>query len=48
MGKILYPEAFEDIDPAAKADEIYEFLLGKPLYQEMAEKFGGYKQITLE
>ncbi len=48
VGKILYPEAFKDIDPAARADEIYEFLLGKPLYQEMAEKFGGYKQITLE
>lgn len=47
VGKILYPDAFKDIDPAAKADEIYNFLLGQPLYSAMSERFGGFKQITL-
>jgi iron complex transport system substrate-binding protein len=39
-GKILYPAAFADIDPAAKADETYRFLLGKPVYAAMARDFG--------
>jgi len=47
VGKLLYPEAFKDIDPTAKADEIYTFLLGQPLYSDMAERYGGYQQITL-
>lgn len=47
MGKVIYPEAFEDIDPAAKADEIYEFLLGKAMYEQMARDFGGFKQLDL-
>ncbi len=40
IGKILYPEQFKDIDPAAKADEIYTVFLGKPLYNEFVEGFG--------
>lgn len=47
MGKVIYPEAFEDIDPAAKADEIYEFLLGKAMYEQMARDFGGFKKLDL-
>lgn len=35
IGKILYPEHFLDIDPAKKADQIYTFLLGKPLFSKM-------------
>nr|WP_054935512.1 MULTISPECIES: hypothetical protein [Moorella] len=31
-GKVIFPEKFNDIDPARKADEIYQFLLGQPLY----------------
>lgn len=48
VGQILYPEAFKDIDPAEKADEIYQFMLNQPLYSKMQEKFGGYIKITLE
>lgn len=44
-GKIIYPEQFKDIDPAQKADEIYQFLLGKPLYSQMAKDFGGFKKL---
>ncbi|NJE46235.1 iron ABC transporter substrate-binding protein [Thermococcus sp. GR7] len=47
IGKVLYPERFEDIDPVEKADEIYTFLLGKPVYSVMAEQFGGFGKIDL-
>lgn len=47
IGKVLYPEQFKDIDPEKKADEIYQFLLGKPLYAQLAQGFGGFKQLTL-
>ena len=42
IGKILYPDRFADIDPAVKADEIYTFLDGKPVYSDMASLFGGF------
>ncbi|MDU9375820.1 hypothetical protein McpSp1_03990 [Methanocorpusculaceae archaeon Sp1] len=35
IGKVLYPEQFSDIDPAAKADEIYEFVVGAPVYSQL-------------
>jgi iron complex transport system substrate-binding protein len=41
VGKILAPENFADIEPKAKADEIYTFLYGKPLYRRMEKDFGG-------
>lgn len=47
-GKVIYPEKFKDIDPIKKADEIYEFMVGKPLYEEMAKDFVGFKKLTLE
>jgi iron complex transport system substrate-binding protein len=39
-GKILYPEKFKDVDLPQKADEIYTFLVGKPVYAEMTKDFG--------
>ncbi len=47
LGKIIYPEAFADIDPAQKADEIYRALLGQALYARMVETFGGFGQLIL-
>jgi len=47
LGKILYPEAFADIDPVQQADEVYQALLGKPAYAQMAEDFGGFRQLNL-
>lgn len=41
VGKTLYPERFRDVDPAAKADEIYTFLLGEPLFAEVRQRLGG-------
>ncbi len=40
IGKILYKAHFEDIDPEQKADDIYGFLVGKPVYQEMKDDYG--------
>jgi iron complex transport system substrate-binding protein len=40
IGKILYPKQFADVDPSAKADEIYHFLVGQPVFNEMNEQFG--------
>lgn len=40
IGKILYPQAFADIEPEKKADEIYTLLVGKPVYAEMKKTYG--------
>ena len=48
IGKVLYPENFADINPEKKADEIYTFLVGKPVYKDMAKKFGGFKKLEFE
>ncbi len=34
-GKILYPDRFQDISLADKADEIYTFLVGQPVYRQL-------------
>lgn len=47
IGKVIYPEQFKDIDPEKKADEIYTFLNGKPVYSQMAKDFGGFKKLSL-
>lgn len=39
IGKLLYPERFTDVDPAAKADEIFTFLVGAPVFKEMDDMF---------
>lgn len=41
IGKVLYPDRFKDIDPVKKADEIYTFLVGKPVFEKMNKAFGG-------
>ncbi|ACN17781.1 iron transport periplasmic binding protein [Desulforapulum autotrophicum HRM2] len=49
IGKILYPEQFTDIEPEQKADEIYTFLLSKPVFQRMNQSFDQkvFKRINL-
>lgn len=46
-GTIIFPQRFQDIDPIKKSDEIYQFLLGKPLYAEMKQDLGGFKKLEL-
>lgn len=48
IGKVVYPDRFEDIDPIKKADEIYKFLVGKAVYTEMLKQFGGFGKIDLK
>ena len=45
MGKILYPASFKDIDPEQKADEIYQQLVGKPVYENMKADYGAIGQV---
>ena len=47
VGKVLYPDRFEDIDPEAKADEIYTFFVGKPVFSDLNGQYSnlGFKQI---
>ncbi len=40
IGKILCEKQFEDIDPQQKADEIYAFLVGNPVYERMQKDYG--------
>jgi len=39
IGKTLFPEQFKDIDPQSKADAIYTFLVGKPVFDKMDQAF---------
>ena len=47
LGKVLYPDAFADVDPAAKADEIYEGLLGEAVYDQMVATFAEFGPVQL-
>lgn len=46
IGKILDPEGYQDVDPAVKADEIYTFLVGKPVYGDMEKGYGPIGQMA--
>jgi len=48
-GKLLYPDKFSDLDPAKKADEIYTFLVGKPVFPLMNKAFQNmaFKKVPL-
>jgi iron complex transport system substrate-binding protein len=39
IGKTLYPERFQDVDPETKADAIYTFLVGEPVFDAMNAMF---------
>jgi iron complex transport system substrate-binding protein len=47
LGKILYPTAFAGTNPEQKTDGIYQALLGRPVYDQMAADFGGFGKLTL-
>ncbi|HJJ50666.1 MAG TPA: iron ABC transporter substrate-binding protein [Methanocorpusculum sp.] len=49
IGKVLYPEQFADIDPATKANEIYTFIDGAPVYEQLKANHQGlsYQKIVL-
>ena len=41
IGKTLYPDRFADVDPEEKADEIYTFFVGKPVFEEHNGEYRG-------
>lgn len=50
IGKLLYPDRFNDIKPRQKADEIYRFLVGKPVFAIMDGFFNNlvFKQVPVK
>ena len=48
IGYVIYPDKFKDINPETKADEIYEFLLDKKLYNRMSSDFGEFKKLSIK
>lgn len=48
VGKVLYPEQFADIDPIQKADEIYTFVVGKPVFNSLNENVDGLAYMNLD
>jgi iron complex transport system substrate-binding protein len=49
VGKVLYPERFLDIEPVSTTDEIYSFLVGQAVFQQLNEAFQGmaFRKIPL-
>lgn len=47
VGSVLYPDQFSDIDPVEKADEIYNFLVGAPCYDGLAELYAPFGPVSL-
>jgi len=45
VGKVLFPDKFSDVDPEKKADDIYQNFLGKGVYSDMKDKYGGFKKL---
>ena len=46
IGKTIYPARFTDVDLAAKADEIYTFLVGQSVYAAMQAEYGRLGQVV--
>jgi len=40
VGKIIYTEKFKDVKINEKADEVYSFFLGHPIYKKMETVYG--------
>ena len=40
VGSVVYPDRFSDINPEEKADEIFEFLVGAPVYDQLNKNIG--------
>ncbi|HNQ32507.1 MAG TPA: iron ABC transporter substrate-binding protein [Methanoculleus sp.] len=49
VGKTLYPDRFADVDPVKKADEIYTFFVGKPVFGDLNGQYNnlGFAAIPL-
>jgi iron complex transport system substrate-binding protein len=48
LGKTLYPSAFADIDPAGKADEIFDFFIGVKAYGKLKDERLGFGRVVFD
>lgn len=48
IGKVLYPDAFADVDLATKFDEISIALLGAPCYEQLAATLPAFERFDAE
>lgn len=46
-GKVIFPQQFADVDPVAKADEIFEMMLGTKFYDTLKEQGYEFKEMKL-
>jgi iron complex transport system substrate-binding protein len=46
-GKIIFPNAFTDIDPIAKADEIFRVMIGEPFYDKLSAEGLRFEKMTI-
>ena len=44
---VIYPEAFADVDPEAKAEEIFEMLLGVNPYEDLKEAGYAFRSVQI-
>ncbi|MBN1167371.1 MAG: ABC transporter substrate-binding protein [Methanospirillaceae archaeon] len=42
LGKMMYPDKFTDVNPEKMADDIFTFLYGAPLFEEMDQSLQGF------
>lgn len=47
MGKILYPDQFQDIKIVEKVDEISEHFLGVPVGERLSQEWGNYSENSI-
>ncbi|SDM31061.1 ABC transporter substrate-binding protein [Halarsenatibacter silvermanii] len=47
IGSKIFSEAFADIDPEDKADDIFKFLFGEAVYAEVENRTGGFGSIDI-
>jgi iron complex transport system substrate-binding protein len=47
VGSVLYPTKFSDINAAQKADEIYTFMVGAPVYSQMSSLYGPFASVSI-
>ena len=50
LGKLIYPDRFQDVNAEAKADEIYSYLIGEGVFEVMNSKFQNlaFKQVPVK
>lgn len=46
-GKIIFPDQFSDVDPVAKADEIFETMLGVKFYNTLKDNGYEFKKMVI-